>query len=258
MKKILLVIGIVIILAGIAGFTYWYWQSQSAVKEAEIEPLQTVALDNLNVDSFDDVCTEKDEYELECKGNIEQFGCERYRTASISFVDLEPSYPMLVCEKKSAYKKDEGVYRHNNDGALRLTVVDYIFLKDDFFQLVQSASQFHQLFQPIDNQEEAKAYFIGLHTASLLLDEEQLLRIKSAEAYGGEQVGSLTVPLDSIGLSEITETWNGYTITAYSSLGGFCITEVYQYEYLLKKDGRLVEKNKQLIWESKFKPRCIN
>ncbi len=257
MKKALyLVTSSLIVLVGLVGIFYWYWLSQPEV----MTPLQTVALDNPDITSFDDVCTPKDEYELDCKGNIQQFECDRYRSASTMFADLQPSYPMLICEKK--YDLSEiGLYRIEKQvplGPKAYKYVDYIVIKDNTFQRIQTEGQFRQLFQPITSVEEAIVYFEALHKAFIILRDEQLSGFEYLKEKG-DTVGTFYVSSDSIGLSEVTETWNGYSIKAYSYLGEWdCVTEVFQYKYLLKKNGRLVEKDKQLIWESKHKQRCIN
>lgn len=254
MKKILLIAAVIILAATIGGSGYWYWHNQPE----KVVPLQQVALDHPDITSFDDVCTEKDEYELECKGNIEQFGCEHYRGTS-ALADLQPSYPMLICEKQYDLSQ-EGLYRIEKQvplGPRAYKYVDYIIIKDNTFQRIQSEDQFRQLFQPIGSAEEAAIYFEALHKAFLILRNEQLSGFKYLEKIGDVK-GTFYIPSGSIGLSKIQKAWNGYTITAYSSYGGSCVDEIYRYQYLLKENGHLIEKSKQLIWESKSKPACIN
>lgn len=255
MKKVLLlgtIITLVLLLIG--GAFYWYWKNQPA----EALPLQTITLDNPEIGSFDDVCTPQDEYELDCTGNIEQFGCEHYRSVGTTLADLQPNYPMLVCEKKNNYAKDEGVYRIQGVGwSLGTTVVDYIIINGNAYQLIQSEDQFRQLYQPITTTDEAMDYFQALHKAVLALNDQQLSAIQFPKDLSRDVEGVFHVSLESIGLSEVSRTWRGYAFTAYSSIGGGCVDEIYQYQYLLKENGRLTEQSKKLIWESANKPRCI-
>lgn len=242
MKKILLIVGIfVLITLGVGGGIYWYLQS------------------NKVIDSFDDVCSEKDEYELECKGAIEQYNCENYRSTGTKYKDLNPFYPILICEK-NGYKEDEGIYRKFGDISSRTnpTTTYYIIIKDNAFEFIQSEDQFRQLIQPIESVEEAKAYFNALNRGLLVLDEEKLSKIKFPKFLGGETDGDrFLISSDEIDLSQVTPTTDGYLITAYSGLPTTCVDEVYFYTFLLKRDGLLIEQDKELIWEMINKPACI-
>jgi hypothetical protein len=248
MKKILIVVGIIIILAGLGGAGYWYWQS----KGAAVEPLQKVTLDNPNIDSFEDVCVTKADGQLSCKGNIEQFDCEKYDKVDSDLTYLQPHYPMLTCENvKTIGSKDvnvieEGVYTVPGSGLLagRVTIVDYIIIKDAAFQLIGSQDQFRQLFQPINSAEEAAAYFQVLHKAVLVLDESSLNKLKSS-SYGEYLVSPETLTLNSV-----TETGDGFTVTAYSEDAISCIADLYGYTFLVNPDGNVVEQSKTLIWHS--------
>ncbi|EKD76212.1 MAG: hypothetical protein ACD_43C00190G0003 [uncultured bacterium] len=256
MKKALLISGVLIVLAGIIWLGYWYWQS----KETAVKPLQQVALDSRDIDSFDDVCTAKDEYELECKGNIEQFGCLSYSNISPLITDLQPAYAVLIC-KKNPSLTEEGIYRQSKNGAtLAMEIVEYIIIKDNALQLIQTKDQLREVFQPIESIEEAKSYFLLLHQGVLVFDEETLNRIKYPKALGGKERtgGHFLVPVDSISLSQVTETSDGYKLTSYSKIPAFCVDETYLYTFLLKQDGGLIEQNKQLVWEMLNKPSCIN
>lgn len=253
MKKILLVIGIIIILVGIAGFAYWYWQNQTGTSD-----LQTVALDNPSIDSFDDVCTKKTDYESECTGNIAEFGCDQYPILSdVTTSGLEPLYPILKCEKKD---QPGGVYTIEGTGwSFGIsTAVDYIIIKNNSFQLIESEDQFRKLFLPVESVEEAKAYFNVLGRGLLIFNEAGLSRIQSPNFLGDKTGGyRFLVPVDSIDFSQITETVDGYVITAYSGIPADCTDEVYLYTFLLTRDGQLTEQSKQLIWESEVKPSCV-
>lgn len=252
MKKQPLIYGIIIlvVVAMVIG-GYWYWQNQTGTFS-----LQTVALDNPDIDSFDDVCTKKTDYELECTGNIEEFGCYRYRIdPRTSFSALQPSYPILVCDKKNV--PDEGVYHFQGEGLTQDTVISagYIVIEDNSFQLIKSEDQYREMFQPIESVEEANDYFVGLHRAFLALNDNQLSKITSLA--GGDN-SRFYVPVDTIVLSSINATTDGFHLIAYSNFSDLCIDEMYQYQYLLRRDGLLVEKSQQLIWESEVKPSCVH
>lgn len=239
-------IGIVIIVIGLISGGYWYWRTQT------IGSLQTITLDQLGIDSFDDVCTMGENSELSCTGNIEQFGCEKYRILEVNSQDLQPHYPMLVCENvqvigsADAEEVTRGVYAIQGSGLMlgKVTVVKYIIIRDNAFQLIESSKQFKDLFQPIENKEEAAAYFQTLHQAKLVLNESVLDQLKSS--FHGEYL----IPLDALTLSSVSETDGGFTITAYSDNTLSCETELYMYTFFLTRYGDVIEQNRTLIWQS--------
>lgn len=247
MKKILLVLGIVVILAGLVGVGYWYWQNQTRVTD-----LQTVVLDNSSIDSFDDVCTTEADGQLDCTGNIEQFNCDSYDKVSTDFTDLQPSYPMLICKSvktigsEDVNEVEEGVYLIPGSGLMagRVTIVDYIIIKDSIFQLIKSEDQFRKLFQPINSTEEAVAYFQIIHKAVLVFDESSLNKLKNSS------YGKYLVSPETLNLNSVTETSDGFTITAYSESAISCTSDLYSYTFLLKRDGQLIEQDRTLIWRS--------
>lgn len=257
MKKNILVYGVIILAAlGLAAAGYWYWQSQ---QNGVGGGLQTVALDNPGIASFDDVCTKGENSELNCTGNIKQLGCDRYRSASDTFTDLNPFYPILIC-KKDGSLTDEGIYRQSKNGAtLARETIEYIIIRDGTFQLIKTEDELREVFQSIESIAEAKSYFSLLHKGVLVLDEETLSHIKSPRSFRGERKGGrFAVSIDSLALNQVTETADGYAITAYSNIPDFCTDEVYLQTFLLKRNGRLIEQNKELIWEMINKPSCID
>lgn len=260
MKKILLILGIVAILAGASGFAYWYWQSQNSVTEAEVEPLQTVALDNPDIDSFDDVCTKEDNGQLSCSGNIKEFGCTLYTAIAERFIGLQPVYPVVGCNKENRSSTEGGVYQLAGGLHYPPTDVDYVIIKDGQYQLITSVDQLSLVFAPIQSVDEAKAYFGVLGKGLLVLDQEMLSKITSPQVFHKpitSEQARFNVAVDTLGLSQVTKVLSGYTITAYSSVPAVCVDEVYFYTYLLKQNGELIQQNKQLIWEVLDKPSCI-
>lgn len=249
MKKILLVLGIMIVLAGIAGVGYWYWQSNQTTQQ---EPLRTIALDSPDIKSFDDVCATGTDGQLNCTGNIEQFDCESYDEIDLDLTYLQPHYPMLMCQNiKTISSKDagetvEGVYAIPGSGLLagRVTIVDYVIINDDAFQLVESEDQFRQFFQPINSREKATVYFQLLHKAMLVLDESSLNKLKSSP------YGQYLVSPETFALSSVTEVDDEFIVTAYSESVISCIADLYGYTFLVKRDGSVVEQDRTLIWHS--------
>lgn len=239
MKKILIILGIVVIFAGLAGAGYWYWYNQ-------VPAMQKVALDNANVKSFDDVCTEGDNNTLNCTGSIEQFGCKWYRSPSFTLSNLVPALPIIMCEKRVVLKDNQNVYIQDSGlGSFSPVAVDFIIIKDGYFQLIKSADDFKQVFQPIESIAEATAYFQGLHKGVLILSDQTLNNLKKSatEHY--------LVSPETFKLSSVSKTVEGFIITAYSGATLECKTELYNYSFLLKRNGELTVQNKILLWKNK-------
>lgn len=250
MKKILLVSTLItLITLGIISLIYWYTSSDEVKK---IGSLQTIDLDKSSIDSFDDTCTKESDGQLTCVGNIEQFGCERYRMIEGSIQDLRPYYPMLICENiavvgsSNAEEAISGVYAIEGSGLMsgRATVVKYVIIRDGQFQFIESAEQLKELFQPIESMQEATAYFQVLHKAVLILDESTLDKLKNSAH------GEYLVSMDTLTLSSVSETENGFIITAYSDNTLSCKTELYKYTLLLTRNGDAIEQSTTLVWQS--------
>lgn len=250
MKKILFILAIALfITVAVMALVYWYVQPD---KVNIVGSLQTIALDDLSIDSFDDVCTKELDGQLSCVGNIEQFGCERYRRIDEMFQDLKPYYPMLICENVAntgsidAHQVTGGVYAVTGSGwmAGRATLVKYIMIRDNTFQLIESEDHFSQLFQPIESVQEASAYFQALHKAVLVLDEATLTKLKNSSH------GEYLVTLDAVTLSSVSETDDGFIVTAYSDNTLSCKTEWYRLTFLLERNGNAIEQSNTLIWQS--------
>lgn len=238
------------------GAIYWYFKPDSITM---VGSLQTIALDNFTVDSFDDVCTKEDNNQLSCTGNVAKFGCDKYiQVSEVIATGFEPHYPIIGCQKED----DEiGVYviKQSYWPFGVAAAIDYLIIKDGLFQLIQTEDHFQDLFLPVEDANEALAYFDALDKGVLVLDDEQLKRIQSPKFLGGETDGDrFLVSTDAISLSQVTSTTDGYVITAYSGIPKICVDEVYFYTFLLKRDGLLIEQNKELIWEMLNKPSCIN
>ncbi|EKD56237.1 MAG: hypothetical protein ACD_58C00257G0002 [uncultured bacterium] len=251
MKKNILYIISILVITSLAAAGYWYWRSHKTT-ETTVDEFQTVALDNPDIDSFDDVCTNKTDYELTCTGNIEQFSCNSFNSSDVFFANLQPSYPMIICKKmvqsKDFSKSNFGVYVVEGDGLLagKTILTDYIFINNGTFQLIESENQFRQLFQPIESVAEAAAYFQALHKAALVLDESTLNSLKNSAA------GQYLISPEEITLNSVNETVDGFTISAYSEETLSCKNELYSYTFILNRDGGIIEKSKTLIWRSEL------
>lgn len=256
MKKTLFVLTLtLLIIAGIITLIYWYVQSD---KVSIVRSLQTIALDDSNITSFNDVCKTEADSQLNCTGNIRKFDCDQYiQLSDVIIFGLQPPYSIVGCKKED---EKVGVYAFKQSYFPYdvITVIDYIIIKEGSFQLIQSVDQFRETFQPIQSVDEAKAYFDVLNEGILVLDKKQLENIQSPKFLGGETDGDrFLVPVDSINFSKVTETTDGYIITAYSNIPKNCVDEVYLYTFLLSPDGYLVLEDEQLIWEMINKPSCI-
>lgn len=239
MKKLLIILGIVVILAGLAGTGYWYWQNQ-------VPAMQKVALDNANVKSFDDVCRKDDRSgNLNCYGNIEQFGCKFFQTPGFTTTDLQPTLPIIICENRISSKDYQDVYvQDSTPGVFSPLAVDFIIIRDGYFQLIKSPDQFRKVFQPITSVAEATAYFQALHKAVLILDTRILDTLKSSTE------GQYLVSPDTFMLSSVKDAANGFTINTYSGDTLRCIKDLYSYTFLLQSDGSIVQQSKTLLWHN--------
>lgn len=256
MKKNLIIASIVLLLCVLAATGYWYWQQQNPTTTS-VDTLQTVALDNPDIDSFDDVCTAGENGALNCKGNIEQFGCAYYRIVSADLTALRPIHPIIRCLINNDVSSPGGVYQLQKTAYLPTRNVNYIIIKDNTFQLIQSVDELQRVYQPIESIDEAKAYFSILGKGVLVLDEDTLSTITSPQVFHNPIKGAkFDIPVDSIGLSKVTETTDGYILRPYSAIPVLCVDEVYLYTFLLTADGQLIEQDKQLIWEMINKPSC--
>jgi len=254
MKKIFVVSSVVILLGALVAAGYWYLQSD---KITDGESLQTVTLDNPTIVSFDDVCTKEDNGQLNCTGNIAEFGCTSYGDIADSTIGLRPAYSVISCLKENHSSSTGGVYQLRGTAYVDPRDVDYVIIKDGVFQLIQSVEELRHIYQPIKSIDEAKAYFSVLGKGVLVFDQDMLSRITSPQVFHSFLTNAkFDVPIDSIGLSQVTEAADGYILTPYSAIPGFCIDEVYWYTFLLQRDGQLIEQNKKLIWTTEGKSNC--
>lgn len=242
MKKLLAALGVIIALVAIciAGYLYWL--------RVNVEPkLQTVALDNPQVDSFDDVCTEdENSTTLNCKGNIQEFGCDWYSLPDFSYTDLQPTMPFVLCENRLSAKNQQYVYIQGSETAnFSPIAVSFIVIKDGLFQLITSSEEYREIFQPIESIAEATVFFQGLHVAHFIVDDAALDILKKGES------SNYLVSTDAFTPSTVFEEDSGYSINAYSATALDCKTQLFSYDFLVKRDGEIVEKNKKLLWENK-------
>lgn len=240
MKKLLIILGIVVILAGLAGAGYWYWQSKP----------QVVALNSSDTKTFNGLCTKIENGQLTCDDSLKNFECDLYVDIADRFVGLEPEYPVIGCNKKNISSIPGGVYQLPGNSYVPPSDIDYIIIKDGNFELISSIDQLGLVYAPIESIDEAKAYFSILGKGLLVLDEAQLDKIKNPVLHGRPLIGGkFDVPVDSIQLSQVKSQGNDFVITSYSSLPYDCIGAIDYDTYLLKQDGTLIQQDKQYIWE---------